>query len=200
MNTEFHPRFYPRFELGPCLATEAALGALKDNHTFPIVYLRQHQSGDWGHVGRFAKQMNDAATPPIAPAASLDTLTESQFQREGTRIRAGIKWLNDTDGFQIPGECYQYGGENLDSLLGAARSFQANRSILSFALLTYTGAYRNMKTVWTWARYIVSAYDLADRKRIYVVTAGDFSRTTVMLSSQLRELNHTNYGEMSHAN
>jgi hypothetical protein len=52
------------FSLGQCHATQGALGALEDNGTFPIVYLRRHAAGDWGDLGAEDKKLNDAAIQP----------------------------------------------------------------------------------------------------------------------------------------
>lgn len=51
----------PRFALGQCLATQGALGALEDNHTFPIVFLKRHESGDWGDLDANDKILNELA-------------------------------------------------------------------------------------------------------------------------------------------
>jgi len=54
----------PRFALGQCLATQGALGALEDNKTFPIIFLKRHESGDCGDLGAEDKAMNEAAIQP----------------------------------------------------------------------------------------------------------------------------------------
>lgn len=49
------------FPLGQCVATPGAMAALEKHAAFPIVFLRRHQTGDWGNLGAEDKARNDAA-------------------------------------------------------------------------------------------------------------------------------------------
>ncbi len=51
----------PKFDLGQCRATMGALGALEDNGTHAIVFLRRHQEGDWGTLSADDLAANEMA-------------------------------------------------------------------------------------------------------------------------------------------
>jgi hypothetical protein len=59
----------PKFQLGSLVITPGALDALAKTRQLPSVFLKRHQSGDWGDVCAEDKQLNDAA---VAHEGDLD--------------------------------------------------------------------------------------------------------------------------------
>ena len=51
----------PNFRLGRILITPGALSALSKSNQDPNIFLRRHQSGDWGDLCGEDKQSNDEA-------------------------------------------------------------------------------------------------------------------------------------------
>jgi hypothetical protein len=51
----------PRFDLGPVVATPAALELLRKNNSTGLEYLVRHALGDWGELCDEDKQANEAA-------------------------------------------------------------------------------------------------------------------------------------------
>jgi hypothetical protein len=80
----------PRFALGQCVATRGALGALEDNRTFPIVFLKRHESGDWGDIGAHDKQLNEAAIH--ADPEKCSRILSHYRLADGQRIYVITEW------------------------------------------------------------------------------------------------------------
>lgn len=66
------------FPLGQCEATHAAIGALEDNETFPIVYLKRHATGDFGDVTAIEMKTNYLAIERGLTIASRYRLADGQ--------------------------------------------------------------------------------------------------------------------------
>lgn len=79
-----------RFQLGQCCATQGALAALAANQTFPIVYLKRHESGDWGDLGDNDKAMNEAAIHP--DPEKCDRIMSMYKLADGQRIYVITEW------------------------------------------------------------------------------------------------------------
>jgi hypothetical protein len=48
-----------RFQLGQVVATPGALQALEEAGQEPVEFLRRHQSGDWGELGKEDRRENE---------------------------------------------------------------------------------------------------------------------------------------------
>lgn len=81
-----------KFSLGQCMATQGAMGALEDNQTFPIVYLKRHESGDWGDLDDHDRQLNDRALIDDSRILSAYKLADGQ------KIWIITEAVNDEDG------------------------------------------------------------------------------------------------------
>ena len=64
------------FDLGPVVATPAALEALKRNNSNGLEYLARHSRGDWGELCDEDKAANDAALKSGARILSAYTLPD----------------------------------------------------------------------------------------------------------------------------
>lgn len=53
----------PKFTLGQCVATPAALAVLALNDTSPVALLNRHVQGDWGKMDEEDSAQNEAAIP-----------------------------------------------------------------------------------------------------------------------------------------
>ena len=126
-----------------------------------------------------------------AHVANLDALTESHFEHseESGKIRASIKWVSRTDGPGCPGECYQF--DTLADVLAHARAFQGNEGILSFSLVTHTGQYQNMRTVYKWNRLAEELAGMAENLKtgqaVKVVVAPQLFATSAPLAERVIE-------------
>ncbi len=95
----------PRFQLGQCMATQGALGALEDNQTFPIVYLKRHESGDWGDLGAADKAMNEAAIVPIGgDPEKADRILSMYILPDKQRIYIITEWDREHTTILLPTE------------------------------------------------------------------------------------------------
>ena len=79
----------------------------------------------------------------------LDSLLPAMFNHseETGKIRAGIKYEYDGEGLA---ECYQF--ETVEELKDCARAYQAQPRMVRFEIVTHTGQYQNMRTVYKWCR------------------------------------------------
>ena len=92
--------------------------------------------------------MKFTVSRPALPVAVLNDLTTAMFSHseESGKIRAGIKWMTSTD--HDHAECYQF--DTLEELQNCARAFQAQPDMLKLSIVTHTGQYKNMRTLYTW--------------------------------------------------
>jgi hypothetical protein len=91
-----------RFQLGQCMATQGALGALEDNQTFPIIYLKRHERGDWGDLGEADKQMNEAAIN--ADPEKCDRILSMYILPDKQRIYVITEWDREHTTILLPTE------------------------------------------------------------------------------------------------
>jgi hypothetical protein len=91
-----------RFLLGRCTATQAALGALEDNHSFPIVYLKRHESGDWGDLSDADKQRNEDAIQP--DPEDCTRILSAYSLADGQRIWVITEWDRSITTILLPSE------------------------------------------------------------------------------------------------
>jgi protein-L-isoaspartate O-methyltransferase len=94
-----------------------------------------------------AKRKDPPTKTPEAPA-SVDDLTPAMFNHSDDtgKIRAGIKYTTRADG--PGGECYQF--DTLEELQSCARAYQEQPGMIEFSIVTHSGQYKNMRTVYTW--------------------------------------------------
>ena len=86
--------------------------------------------------------------PRAVTAETLDAVTDAMFEHseESGKIRAGIQWTTSTDG--PGGECYQF--DSLEELKECARAYQQQAAMMCYSLVTHSGQYKHMRTIYTW--------------------------------------------------
>ena len=72
------PPAAPRFPLGRCVATPAALDALRGQNLSPWDLLNRHRRGDWGDVCAADAQVNEQALHLGHRLLSIYTLPDGQ--------------------------------------------------------------------------------------------------------------------------
>jgi hypothetical protein len=81
--------------------------------------------------------------------ATLEALTPEMFSHSDTgKIRAGIQWITSTD--KVKMECFQF--DTLEELQACVRFYQAIPAMLSLSIVTHTGQYKNMRTLFAWSK------------------------------------------------
>lgn len=82
---------------------------------------------------------------------SLDHLTVHHFEKnDAGNIRAGMKWTHRDDG-PIEHECYQF--DTLAEVQETARAYEKPETgVCSYKIVTHTGEYKNMRTIYAWDR------------------------------------------------
>lgn len=81
-------------------------------------------------------------------ARSLDDLHDAMFYRyESGNLKAGIKFEYFSEGWA---DCYQY--NTVADLLACARDFESQPRMLGYKIVTHSGEYKNMATVYEWRR------------------------------------------------
>lgn len=80
-------------------------------------------------------------------ARHLDDLRDFMFEHyeETGKLRAGIRWEYAGEG---QSECYQF--DTLEELKACAESYQTQPRMIRFEIVTHSGEYKNMRTVYKW--------------------------------------------------
>jgi SAM-dependent methyltransferase len=136
-------------------------------------YLGSHRAGDGSKVVRVfltdAKEVQPPTSPKVATvptgffapvpepetparvtrrARGLDDLHESMFYGyESGNLKAGIKFLYSGEGWA---DCYQY--RTVADLVACARAYESQPRILGYKIVTHSGEYKDMSTVYEWQR------------------------------------------------
>lgn len=79
----------------------------------------------------------------------LEDLTPEMFTHHGV-FRAGLMWTSAEDGPAITHSCFQY--ETLADVLSVAREYMNELGVLTLAVVTHMGQYRNMRRLFEWKR------------------------------------------------
>ena len=79
-------RRLPKFRLGQVVATPGALEAFVKASDDPTVYLRRHQTGDWGDLDAEDKQANDHAVAHENDTERQGRVLSAYRLKDGTKI------------------------------------------------------------------------------------------------------------------
>ena len=123
-------------------------------------------------------------TPPRV-ARSLDTLTDAMLEHyESGKLRAGIKYEYSGEGMS---ECYQYG--TVADLIAECRALEAQPRILRYSIVTHSGEYKNMRTVYKWERLAdgIETLKAALSAGVQVVSAPQLFPTPPELAARMVE-------------
>jgi hypothetical protein len=91
-----------KFLLGQCAATPGALAAIEENHTYGIIYLKRHESGDWGDLSDEDKRLNDAAIDPDPEECSR--ILSAYHLPDGQKIWIITEWDRSVTTILLPSE------------------------------------------------------------------------------------------------
>jgi hypothetical protein len=102
INEETEMPKLPRFILGQCSATPGALEALEANGIAPIVYLKRHESGDWGDLSDNDRQANEDAIQPDPEECSR--ILSAYHLADRTKIWIITEWDRSRTTILLPDE------------------------------------------------------------------------------------------------